>query len=112
MAEFSVLLSTTDEIPGYRITEYRGLVFGVTVRSRGFGGDCTAGCQSCAGGEISAYTSVVLDSRNEALNRMIADAQSRGANAIVGIRIDNDQLGQGANTGVIAMGTAVVVQNL
>ncbi|MHA1111052.1 MAG: YbjQ family protein [Promethearchaeota archaeon] len=112
MSNFSILLSTTDEIPGYRITEYRGLVFGITVRSRGMGGDCTAGCQSCAGGEVSAYTSVVLDSRNEALNRMVADAQARGANAIVGIRIDNDQLGQGANTGVVAMGTAVIVTNM
>ena len=112
MAQNQMLLSTTDEIPGYRISEYRGLVFGITVRSRGMGGDCTAGCQSCAGGEVSAYTSVVLDSRNEALNRMVADAQTRGANAIVGIRIDNDQLGQGANTGVVAMGTAVIVSNM
>jgi uncharacterized protein YbjQ (UPF0145 family) len=107
-----ILLSTTDEVPGFRIIEFKGLVFGVTVRSRGFGGDCAAGCQSCVGGEISAYTSVVLDTRNEALNRMVADAQARGANAVVGIRIDNDQLGQGANTGVIAMGTAVIVQRL
>lgn len=110
MAEHDMLLSTTNTIPGYKITNYRGLVFGVTVRSRGFGGDCSASCQSCFGGEVTAYTEVILDSRNEALTRMIEEARSRGANGIVGIKFDNDQLGEGANTGVIAMGTAVVVQ--
>lgn len=105
-----MLLSTTNTVPGYQIMSYRGLVFGVTVRSRGFGGDCSAGCQSCFGGEVTAYTEVILDSRNEALTRMIDEAKSRGANAIVGIKFDNDQLGEGANTGTIAMGTAVIVQ--
>ncbi len=117
--ESNFLLATTKKIPGYRIIEYRGLVFGITVRSRGFLGDYCAGWQSCLGGEITAYTSVLLDSRNEALNRMKADAKARGANAIVGIKIDNDELGPSnpnskysqyaANNATVALGTAVIV---
>ncbi len=120
MAQSNILLSTTKKIPGYVIKEFRGLVFGITVRSRGAFGDYCAQWQSCFGGEITAYTEVLIDSRNEALNRMIADAQARGANAIIGIRIDKDELGPSnpnskyswvnANNATIAIGTAVIVQ--
>ncbi len=105
-----IFLSTTPSIPGYRTVETRGIVFGVTVRSRGMGGECSAGCQSVCGGEVSAYTQIVIDGRNEALNRMVADAKARGANAVVGLRFDSDQMGnQSANSAVVANGTAVVV---
>ena len=66
---------------------------GVTVRSRGDFGAWCASFQTCAGGEVSQYTTQLLETRNEALNRMVADAQARGANAIVGIKFDNDELG-------------------
>jgi uncharacterized protein YbjQ (UPF0145 family) len=120
LAQSNILLATTKTIPNHKIVEYRGLVFGITVRSRGAFGDYCAQWQSCCGGEIEAYTSVLIDSRNEALNRMVADAQARGANAIVGIRVDKDQLNPSnrnskyswvnANNATIAIGTAVIVQ--
>ena len=120
MTESQIFLSTTKKIPGYRIVEHRGLVFGITVRSRGAFGDHCAQCESCIGGEVSAYTSVVIDSRNEALDRMIKDARARGANAIIGIRIDKDELGPtnpnqrstryAANNATIVMGTAVIIK--
>ena len=119
MVESNILLATTKKIPGYKIVEYRGIVFGITVRSRGAFGDYCAQWQSCFGGEIEAYTSVLIESRNEALNRMIADAQSRGANAIVGVKIDKDELGPSnknskyawmqGNNATVAVGTAVIV---
>ena len=119
MTESNILLATTKKIPGYRIVETRGLVFGITVRSRGMFGDYCAGWQSCCGGEITAYTQVLLDARNEALSRMEQDARARGANAIIGVRIDNDELGPSnpnskysqyaANNATVAVGTAVIV---
>ncbi len=112
MSQPKVLLSTTQTIPGYRLIQNRGLVFGVTVRSRGMGGECAAGCQTTCGGEVTAYTDVIIDARNQAIGRMIQEALSRGANAIVGIHFDSDQLGEGANNAVVAVGTAVVVEPL
>ncbi len=105
-----ILLSTTRKIPGHKITQYRGIAFGVTVRSRGAVGDACAGCQSTCGGEVSKYTEAVLDSRNEAIQRLVDHAASLGANAVVGLQFDSDEIGQGANNAVIAVGTAVVVQ--
>ncbi len=105
-----VLIATTNEIPGYRIVEYRGVVFGITVRTRGAGGQCIASCQSCVGGEITAYTEMVFEARNDAYARLAAEAASRGANAVVGVRFDSSSGGtQQAYTEVVAYGTAVVV---
>ena len=104
-----ILISTTDEIPGYKIDQYLGLAFGATVRSRGMGGDCLAGCQSSCGGEVTAFTEMALEARNQAINRMFEDASRMGANAIIGLKFDSDQIGQGGNTATIAYGTAVRV---
>jgi uncharacterized protein YbjQ (UPF0145 family) len=104
-----LLVSTTDEIPGYKIDQYLGLAFGATVRSRGMGGDCLAGCQSTCGGEVSAFTDMALEARNQAIQRMLNDANRMGANAIIGLKFDSDQIGQGGNTATIAYGTAVRV---
>ena len=104
-----LLVSTTDEIPGYKIDQYLGLAFGATVRSRGMGGDCLAGCQSTCGGEVSAFTDMALEARNQAISRMANDANRMGANAIIGLKFDSDQIGQGGNTATIAYGTAVRV---
>ncbi len=104
-----ILVSTTDEIPGYKIDQYLGLAFGATVRSRGMGGDCLAGCQSSCGGEVTAFTEMALEARNQAINRMFSDANRMGANAIIGLKFDSDQIGQGGNTATIAYGTAVRV---
>jgi uncharacterized protein YbjQ (UPF0145 family) len=108
-----VYISTTNDIQGFEVTRNFGLVFGATVRARGIGGDCLAGCQSTCGGEVSAYTEMAIEARNEAVSRMIMDARSRGANAVVGIRFDSDNMGgkQGsAANGTIVYGTAVLIE--
>ncbi len=104
-----ILVSTIDRIPGYNIEQYLGIAFGATVRSRGVGGDCMAGFQSSCGGEVTAFTEMALEARNQAINRMLDDAVRMGANAIVGLKFDSDQIGKGGNTATIAYGTAVRV---
>ncbi len=101
------LVVTTEYIPGYKVVEYKGIAFGATVRSRGVGGDFTAGCQSTCGGEVTAYTEMTIDARNQAIQRMVNHASSMGANAVVGLRFDSDEIGQGANNATIVCGTAV-----
>ena len=109
MNQEKILVSTTDSIPGYKIDSYVGIAFGATVRSRGMGGDCLAGCQSSCGGEVTAFTEMALEARNQAINRMFEDAARMGANGIIGLKFDSDQIGQGGNTATIAYGTAVSV---
>lgn len=106
----AVWISTTNEIPGHKVVRYVGIAFGATVRSRGIGGDFCAGCQSTCGGEVTAYTVMAIDARNQALQRMIQNAASMGANAVIGVKIDSDQIGQGANNATIAYGTAVIIE--
>ncbi len=106
-------ISTTAEITGATVVQHLGLVYGATVRARGVGGDCIAGCQSTCGGEVSAYTEMAIESRNEAVSRMLNDARMLGANAVVGIKFDSDNMGsgQGASAnGTIVYGTAVRVK--
>jgi uncharacterized protein YbjQ (UPF0145 family) len=107
-----MFISTTSEIPGAKIIRHLGVVYGATVRARGVGGDCLAGCQSCFGGEVGAYTEIAIDARNHAVTRMIADAQARGANAVVGLKFDSENMGgKGAATNAtVAYGTAVLVE--
>jgi uncharacterized protein YbjQ (UPF0145 family) len=108
----TMFISTTAEIPGAKIVRHLGVVYGATVRARGVGGDCIAGCQSCFGGEVGAYTAIAIDGRNEAVSRMLADAQTRGANAVVGLKFDTENMGgKGASTNAtVAYGTAVLVE--
>ncbi len=113
MSSNQILLATTNKIPGYDIVQFRGIAFGVTVRSRGAFGNACAGCQSVFGGEISKYTDLALESRNEALQRLVDHAASLGANAVVGVKFDSDEFGSGnavAANANIAVGTAVVIQ--
>ena len=104
-----ILVSTTPTIPGYRTTGYCGMAFGATVRSRGAAGDACAGCQSCCGGEVTKYTEMSIESRNQAIQRMVDHAASMGANVIASIHFDSDQIGQGANNSTIVYGTAVTI---
>jgi uncharacterized protein YbjQ (UPF0145 family) len=85
------------------------MAFGATVRSRGVGGDCIANCESTCGGEVTAYTEMAIESRNQAIQRLIDDANRLGANAIIEIRFDSDEIGPGGNTATIAYGTAVKI---
>ncbi|WAH36083.1 YbjQ family protein [Alicyclobacillus dauci] len=104
-----MLITTTENIVGYAVKEVLGQVFGVTVRSRGIGGNLTAAFRSLAGGEIHEYTEMLEDARKTAIDRMVKNAQAMGANAVVMMRFDSSELGQNMSE-VVAYGTAVTVQ--
>ena len=103
-----MLISTAPFIAGWRVQETRGHVFGLVVRSRGIGGNIMAGLRSIGGGEIHEYTSLLEDTRRQAIDRMVQNATVMGANAIISMRFDSSEL---ANTmsEIVAYGTAVVV---
>jgi uncharacterized protein YbjQ (UPF0145 family) len=104
-----MLVCTTDEIPGYRIVNVLGLVRGNTVRTRNIGVDFLAGLRNIVGGEVGGYTAMLSQSREQALDRMRAEALQKGANAIVGMRMATSTVMQGAAE-LLAYGTAVVVE--
>lgn len=106
-----MIIVTTNEIPGFRILAVQGEVMGLTVRSRDFGASWVASWKSIGGGEISEFTSLLYESRQEVMGRMVADAQHRGANAIVAMRFDASEIA-GQWTEICAYGTAVTVQAL
>jgi uncharacterized protein YbjQ (UPF0145 family) len=106
-----VLIVTTNEIPGYRITQVHGDVFGLTVRARFIFSNVTSSFRTLVGGEIGGYTELLTDSRNQARERMWAEARARGANAIVGMRFDCNEIAQILSE-VAAYGTAVTIEPL
>jgi uncharacterized protein YbjQ (UPF0145 family) len=101
-----MLVVTSNDMPGYEIRAVLGEVFGVTVRARNVGAGLTAGFRSIGGGEIPEMTQLLLQSRNEAMGRMIYQAQQRGANGIIAFRFDNGEIA-GRWTEICAYGTAV-----
>ncbi len=103
-----MFMVTTNDIPGYRITQVLGEVMGLTVRSTDFGQGFTAGFRSLGGGEIPEFTQVMYEARQVVMQRMWGEAQQRGGNAIVAMRFDAGSI---ANfTEICAYGTAVVVE--
>jgi uncharacterized protein YbjQ (UPF0145 family) len=104
-----MLVTTTNEIEGHRVTKYLGLVRGITVRSRSVLGNIGAGFQSLFGGNISIYTDLAEKAREEAYELMVQHAQQVGANAVIAMRYDANEITDGI-TEVLAYGTAVVVQ--
>ncbi len=103
-----MLLTTLDYVPGREISEHYGLVNGSTVRSKHFGKDFLAGFKNIVGGELKAYTELMEETRQEATERLIAMAQSKGANAIIGVRFGTSDVAAGAAE-VFAYGTAVKI---
>lgn len=103
-----VLISTSDEMPGYEIKETLGLVRGNTIRARHIGRDIMAGLRGLVGGEVHEYTKLLAESREQALDRMVEEAKNLGANAIVGVRFSTSLMAQGAAE-LLAYGTAVKV---
>src|SRR4051812_6369215 len=103
-----MIVVTTPYLTGHRIVESKGMVFGLVVRSRGLGGNLMAGLRSLGGGEIHEYTSLLEDTRRQAMDRMIQNATVMGANAVLSMRFDSTEL---ANTmsEIVAYGTAVVL---
>ena len=104
-----MLVATTNDIPGYKTTAHIGLVRGVTVRSRSVVGNLAGGLQSIFGGNLSIYTELAEHARQEALDHLVEHATAAGANAIVGMRYDANEIMEGI-TEVLAYGTAVVVE--
>ena len=101
-----MILSNTESIPGHTITEFYGVVSGSTVRAKNIGRDFLAGLKNMVGGELKGYTELLGEARQEALDRMIAQARSVGANAVVNVRFSTSSIAQGAAE-LFAYGTAV-----
>lgn len=104
-----MLLSTTDTIEGRKIVKHLGLVKGNTIRARHIGRDIMAILRNIVGGEITDYTKMMAESREQALDRMIEDAQKLGANAVVRLSFSTSMIMQNASE-ILAYGTAVVVE--
>ena len=103
-----MLISNTETIPGYTIRELKGLVQGNTVRAKHAGRDIAASFKNLVGGEIKGYTELLTESRQEALQRMLAQAEELGANAVVNVRFTTSAVTSGASE-LYAYGTAVTV---
>ena len=106
-----MLITTTNDIPGYAIDEVYGEVFGLTVRSRNIGSQFGAGLKSLVGGELKGMTKALVDSRNDVIARMVEEAEAKGANAVVAMRFDTSEMG-GTWTEICAYGTAVRAHKL
>jgi len=104
-----MIISNTESIPGRRIIEFYGVVTGNTVRAKHVGRDIMAGLKNIVGGELKGYTELLQDSRKEATERMVEQAQSMGANAVVNVRYATSSISQGAAE-LFAYGTAVRVE--
>jgi uncharacterized protein YbjQ (UPF0145 family) len=102
-------ISTTDFIPGKEIVEVKGISRGSTVRARSVGRDIFAGLKNIVGGEISEYTKLQAQSREQALQRMKDDATSMGADAVINVRFTTSVIMQGASE-ILAYGTAVITK--
>ena len=103
-----MIVATTPFIAGHRIVETKGQVFGLVVRSRGFSGNLIAGLRSLGGGEIKEYTSLLEDTRRQALDRLVKNATLMGGNAVISMRFDSSEMAT-TMTEIVAYGTAVVV---
>ena len=103
-----MLVVTTENVPGYKVRETKGQVFGVVVRSRGLGGNIMAGLRSIVGGEITEYTQLLEEARRHAVDRMVKNAKLMQANAIVMMRFDSSEIGN-VMSEIVAYGTAVIL---
>ena len=104
-----MLIVTTNDAPGYRVVKTLGLARGITVRSRNLVSDAIGGLQSMLGGRVGAYVKLAEASRAEALEHLIEQAAGMGANAVIAMRYEANEIMEGV-TEVLAYGTAVVVE--
>ena len=104
-----MLLSTTFNIEGKKIVKHLGLVKGNTIRARHLGRDIMAGFRNLVGGEISDYTKMMAESREQSIDRMVEEAEKLGANAIVGVDFSTSMMMQSASE-ILVFGTAVIVE--
>ena len=103
-----MILTNIESVPGKQIVEHYGLVQGSTIRAKHVGRDFMAGLKNLVGGELKGYTELLMESRDEALQRMCAQANALGANAVVNIRIATSTIAAGASE-ILCYGTAVRV---
>ena len=103
-----MIVTTMNDIPGYQVDEVFGEVFGLTVRSRNIGSQIGAQLKSILGGELKGMTTALVDSRKQVMERMIEEAEGKGANAIIAMRFDTSEMGP-QWTEICAYGTAVRV---
>ena len=108
--ESGVIMVTMNYVPGKNITKVIGTIWGITVRSRGIGGNIMAGLRSLGGGEIKEYSKMLSDARNTAMDRLRDSTKQLGANAVIELRFDSSDIGQ-VMTEIVAYGTAVIVEN-
>ena len=106
-----MLVVTTNDLPGYRVVKHLGLARGLTVRSRSVVGNIGAGFQTFFGGNITIYQKLCEQTRQEAYDLLVAEAHRMGANAVIGMRYDANEIAA-AVTEVLAYGTAVVVEEV
>ncbi len=104
-----MILSNTETVPGKQITDFFGVVSGSTVRAKHIGRDIMASFKNIVGGELKGYTELITEAREDAITRMVREAESLGANAVVNIRFSTSSIAQGAAE-LFAYGTAVTVQ--
>src|SRR6202161_4774029 len=104
-----MLVATTEKVAGYRTRQTLGEVFGLVVRSRGLGGNIMAGLRSIIGGEIHEYTTLLEETRRQAVDRLVRNATAMGANAVIMMRFDSSEMGQSMSE-IVAYGTAAGVE--
>ncbi len=106
-----MIISTMNDLPGYEVQEVIGEVYGLTVRSRNIGSQIGAGFKSLVGGELKGMTKALSASRDQVTERLVDDAEAKGANAVLAFRFDTSEIG-GTWTEICAYGTAVKVRKL
>jgi uncharacterized protein YbjQ (UPF0145 family) len=105
----NISVVTSNYVPGYKISEIKGLIWGLTIRSRGLGGNIVAGLRAIGGGEIKEYVTLLNKARDDALDRLKAEASKLGANAVIDVRFDSSDIAQ-SMTEIVAYGTAVIIE--
>jgi len=106
-----MIVTTMNDIPGYEVDEVFGEVFGLTVRSRNIGSQIGAQLKSILGGELKGMTTALVDSRKQVMERMVAEAEAKGGNAVLAMRFDSGEIG-GTWAEICAYGTAARVRKI
>lgn len=104
-----MIVATTENVAGYRVKETKGQVFGLVVRSRGLAGNILATLRSLFGGEIIEYTQLLEETRRQAVDRMVENAQRMGANAVIMMRFDSSEISSYMSE-IVAYGTAAIIE--
>lgn len=105
-----ILMTSADGFDGYEIVEYKGMAWGISVRSKDMGQDCAMGCQTMAGGELESYTQLGDESRQRALDRMLEMAERQDGNAVINVTFELSPVGQSGNNTVVVYGTVVIIK--